>query len=206
MAPSLRGELTDLFKQALTTAYPASEEEPIIAPCNNPKFGDYQCNNAMSLFGKLKGSEGAPKAPRDVGTAIMKALPPSNLVAETSIAGPGFVNVKVSKDYLANRLRNMLNKGLESWAPRLQYQRIVVDFSSPNVAKEMHVGHLRSTIIGDTIARTLEFCGADVIRLNHIGDWGTQFGMLIQYMAELREQGDGKADTEAIADLQELYK
>jgi len=91
-------------------------------------------------------------------------------------------------------------------APKLRAKRVVVDFSSPNVAKEMHVGHLRSTIIGDTLCKTLEFCGAEVVRLNHIGDWGTQFGMLIQHMAELRPEGLAASRDEDVADLQQLYR
>ena len=100
----------------------------------------------------------------------------------------------------------MLVAGPSTWAPQLDARRAVVDFSSPNVAKEMHVGHLRSTIIGDTIARTLEFCGVDVLRLNHVGDWGTQFGMLIQNIAESRDGGLEAATDEDVGDLQVLYK
>jgi arginyl-tRNA synthetase len=204
--PSVRGEVVTLFKEALTAAFPDAAEEPVVTPCNQAKFGDYQCNNAMGLFGKLKGKEGAPKNPRDVATAITAALPSNTTITETSLAGPGFINVRVSKDCLSNRINTMLHDGLASWAPQLPYKRIVVDFSSPNVAKEMHVGHLRSTIIGDTIARTLEYCGADVVRLNHIGDWGTQFGMLIQHMAELRPEGLASSSQEEVADLQVLYR
>jgi len=160
----------------------------------------------MALFGKLKGTEGAPKNPREVATAVQKAVLQNDLIAETSLAGPGFINCKLSRPYLANRVNNMMRKGINTWAPKLPYQRIVVDFSSPNVAKEMHVGHLRSSIIGDTISRTLEFCGADVVRLNHIGDWGTQFGMLIQHMSELRPEGLTSTSEEDVADLQVLYR
>ncbi len=203
---SLRSEVTELFRAALAAAYPSIATEPFVAATNDPKFGDYQCNNAMALFGKLKGTEGAPKAPRDVGTAIRNALPASDLVAETSLAGPGFINLRVSKEYLAKRVGELLKDGVSTLAPRLPYKRVVVDFSSPNVAKEMHVGHLRSTIIGDTIARTLEFCGVDVVRLNHIGDWGTQFGRLIMYMSEMRDGGLNATQDEDVADLQVLYK
>lgn len=204
----LRTELKDLFRVALKEAFPHLQEEPIIAPCNNPKFGEYQCNNAMPLFGKLKGSAGAPKAPRDVATAIVTRLPSNPVVAETSLAGPGFINCKISRPHMAEKLLQMLTNGMSTWAPDMRGKRVVVDFSSPNVAKEMHVGHLRSTIIGDTICKVLEFCGADVVRLNHIGDWGTQFGMLIQHMAESRPEGLGEegGKDEDVADLQKLYK
>lgn len=207
-AVSVRAELGSLFQTAISSAYPQLQEGPVIAPCNNPKFGDYQCNNAMGLFGKLKGTEGAPKAPRDVANAILAALPQNVLIAETSLAGPGFINCKLSTTELERKLRSMLVNGISEWAPKFNGKRAIVDFSSPNVAKEMHVGHLRSTIIGDTLARTLEFCGADVLRLNHIGDWGTQFGMLIQHMAEFREGGLGEegGKDEDVADLMELYR
>lgn len=206
-AVSLRGELSGLFKSALSTAFPAvAEEQPIVAPCNNAQHGDYQCNNAMSLFGKLKGKEGAPKNPREVATAIVSGLPQNHVIGDTSLAGPGFINVKVTQDYLAGRLNKMLAQGVGTMAPKLRYKRVVVDFSSPNVAKEMHVGHLRSTILGDTICKSLEFCGAEVVRLNHIGDWGTQFGMLIQHMAELRPEGLAASRDEDVADLQQLYR
>lgn len=111
----------------------------------------------------------APKNPRAVAEAIVAALPNTEYLADTpTLAGPGFINTKVSSQWLGVRIQNMLKNGISSWAPRLNRKRVVIDFSSPNVAKEMHVGHLRSTIIGDTIARTLEYCGADVLRLNHV--------------------------------------
>lgn len=206
-AVSVRGELAGLVSTALSTAFPGTEERPLIAVCGVPKSGDYQCNNAMSLFGKLKGKEGAPKSPRDTATAIVNALPSPSCISETSLAGPGFINIRISGEYLAGRINTMLREGVAAtMAPKLRYNRVVVDFSSPNVAKEMHVGHLRSTIIGDTICNTLEFCGAEVVRLNHIGDWGTQFGMLIQHMAELRPEGLAASKDEDVADLQQLYR
>ena len=111
----------------------------------------------------------APKNPRAVAEAIVAALPSTEYLADTpTLAGPGFINAKISSQWLGARIQNMLRNGISTWAPRLNRKRVVIDFSSPNVAKEMHVGHLRSTIIGDTLARTLEFCGADVLRLNHV--------------------------------------
>jgi arginyl-tRNA synthetase len=118
------------------------------------------------------------------------------------LAGPGFINIKVDREWLGAHVQGILVNGASSIVSKLS-QRVVVDFSSPNVAKEMHVGHLRSTILGDTICKILEFCGADVVRLNHIGDWGTQFGMLIQFM---REREGGLGGDEAVSDLMALYK
>lgn len=139
----------------------------------------------------------------------MEALPAesASLIASTSLAGPGFINIVLSREWLAARLQGLLTEGIGSWAPAgYAGKRVVVDFSSPNVAKEMHVGHLRSTILGDCVSRTLEYCGADVLRLNHIGDWGTQFGMLIQYIAEKRPGGLEASTEEDVADLQVLYR
>ena len=111
----------------------------------------------------------APKNPRAVAEAIVASLPAADYLAEApTLAGPGFINVKVANQWLGTRIQTMLKAGIKSWAPRLNRHRVVIDFSSPNVAKEMHVGHLRATIIGDTIARMLEYSGADVLKLNHV--------------------------------------
>ncbi|GMH37395.1 hypothetical protein BSKO_05268 [Bryopsis sp. KO-2023] len=205
--PSIYDELVDMFGSAIQTAFPDASHSAIVTQCD-PKFGDYQCNSAMALFKQMKGKEGAPKNPRAAADMIIDAVKDSPIIASTSVAGPGFVNIKLSPDWVAGRLGSMMKNGIQSWAPKPPKSKIVVDFSSPNVAKEMHVGHLRSTIIGDTLAKTFEFAGADVLRLNHIGDWGTQFGMLIEYMAEKRPEGLGKegGKEEDVADLQDLYR
>ena len=159
-------------------------------------------NNAMGLFGRMKGKEGAPKNPREVAQKLVDGIPLGGMIEEVSIAGPGFINLKLSRSWLAGRVHGMLEHGAQQWAPRAPAERVVVDFSSPNVAKEMHVGHLRSTILGDTICRVLEFCGHDVLRLNHVGDWGTQFGMLIEHMADTA----GADQAEEVSDLMKLYR
>ncbi|XP_047167065.1 arginine--tRNA ligase, chloroplastic/mitochondrial-like isoform X2 [Vigna umbellata] len=138
--------------------------------------------------------------------AILNNLPPSEMIDSCSVAGPGFVNVVLSKKWIAQRVQRMLVDGIDAWAPRLPVKRALVDFSSPNIAKEMHVGHLRSTIIGDTLARMFEFSRVEcVVRRNHVGDWGTQFGMLITYLFEKFPNPDDLSEA-AIGDLQALYK
>jgi len=206
----IRLEIADFVEASLRKAFPDSTDAPIVvanAP-NNRKFGDYQCNNAMALFGRLKGKEGAPKSPRAVAEAIAAEIPTDGLVEEVSIAGPGFINLRLSRDWLARRVMTMLRdpRGVETWAPAVDPLRVVVDFSSPNVAKEMHVGHLRSSILGDSICRVLAHVGHDVVRLNHVGDWGTQFGMLIEHMADRPGGLTGEGADENISDLMELYR
>ena len=172
--------LTNRFSQALTTAFgqELNGTDPLVVPASNPKFGDYQSNVALSLAKPLK------KSPRDIAQAIIDAVQLDDMAEHPAIAGPGFINIKLKTDYLQQQL-NLIKTDSRIGASLVKEpERIVVDFSSPNIAKEMHVGHLRSTIIGDCIARTLAFRGHEVIRLNHVGDWGTQFGMLIAYLRE----------------------
>eukprot|EP00245_Coleochaete_scutata_P007074 TRINITY_DN220_c0_g1_i1.p1 TRINITY_DN220_c0_g1~~TRINITY_DN220_c0_g1_i1.p1 ORF type:complete len:749 (+),score=172.41 TRINITY_DN220_c0_g1_i1:83-2329(+) len=197
--------LAGLCKESLKANFPDDAGlDPMVAACANPKFGDYQFNNAMSIFAKVKG-EGKFKNPRAVAEVLLKALPPSPAIKSTSIAGAGFVNLVVDTAWVEKRIETMLVEGMDSWAPALDAQRAVIDYSSPNIAKEMHVGHLRSTIIGDCIARMLDYCHVDVMRRNHVGDWGTQFGMLIQYLFDEYPNWEDIGD-QAIGDLQAFYK
>ncbi|MGS0724500.1 arginine--tRNA ligase domain-containing protein, partial [Shewanella sp. 30m-9] len=139
--------------------------------------GDLATNLAMML------TKVAKKNPRELAQLIIDTLPASSYVAKVEIAGPGFINFFIDDNALANQLQQALNDDhLGVVLPAKQ--TIVVDYSSPNLAKEMHVGHLRSTIIGDSVVRALEFLGHNVIRQNHVGDWGTQFGMLLALMEE----------------------
>ncbi|KAL0339011.1 UNVERIFIED_CONTAM: Arginine--tRNA ligase, chloroplastic/mitochondrial [Sesamum angustifolium] len=126
------------------------------------------------------------------------------MIESCTIAGPGFVNIILSKHWIAKSIQKMLVHTIETWAPEIPVKRAVVDFSSPNIAKEMHVGNLRSTIIGDTLARMLEFSKVEVLRRNHVGDWGTQFGMLIEYLFEKFPSGEVSGD-QAIGDLQTRF-
>ncbi|KAE9600349.1 putative arginine--tRNA ligase [Lupinus albus] len=206
---SVKRQLTQLFEISLRETVPGEPDiVPLVDSCSEKsgvKHGDYQCNNAMVLWAKIKGKQTGFRGPPAVGQAIMKNLPPSELIESCSVAGPGFVNVVLSKNWIAQSLHRMLIDGIDTWAPRLPLKRAVVDFSSPNIAKEMHVGHLRSTIIGDTLARMLEFSHVEVLRRNHVGDWGTQFGMLIEFLFE-KFPNPEEVNEAAIGDLQVFYK
>ncbi|KAK3188507.1 hypothetical protein Dsin_028068 [Dipteronia sinensis] len=203
---NMKRQLANLFYASLRAAFPNEPDdiEPLVA-ASTTKFGDYQCNNALGLFTKFKRNGTHYANVHAVGQDIMINLPPSEMIESCSIGGPGFVNVKLSNDWIAKSIQKMLVDGIETWAPRLPVKRVVVDFSSPNIAKEMHVGHLRSTIIGDSIARMLEFSNVEVLRRNHVGDWGTQFGMLIEYLFEQFPNVEDVNET-AISDLQAFYK
>ncbi|XP_031385747.1 arginine--tRNA ligase, cytoplasmic-like isoform X2 [Punica granatum] len=202
---SLKKQLAKLFEASLRVTVPTETDvEPLVAACTG-NFGDYQCNNAMSLWPRIKGKGTEFRGPPAVGQALMKNIPQSEMIEKCSVAGPGFVNVVISKNWIAKSIQKMLTHGIGEWAPRLSIQRAVVDFSSPNIAKEMHVGHLRSTIIGDTLARMLEFSNVEVLRRNHVGDWGTQFGMLIEFLFEKFPNWEHASET-AIGDLQAFYK
>ncbi|XP_041006322.1 arginine--tRNA ligase, chloroplastic/mitochondrial-like isoform X2 [Juglans microcarpa x Juglans regia] len=202
---NVKRQLAKLFEAALEETVPNEPDvEPLVAACT-AKFGDYQCNNAMGLWSKIKGKQNELKGPLSVGQAIIRNLPQSEMIESCSVAGPGFVNVVLSKDWRAKSLQKMLVDGIDTWAPRLPIKRAIVDFSSPNIAKEMHVGHLRSTIIGDTLARMLEFSSVEVLRRNHVGDWGTQFGMLIEFLFEKFSNWEDANET-AVGDLQAFYK
>ncbi|MCG9730311.1 arginine--tRNA ligase [Shewanella sp. Isolate13] len=160
--------------------------------------GDFATNLAMML------TKAAGKNPREIAQLLIDNLPTSAHVEKVEIAGPGFINFFIDDNALANQLMAALNSdtlGIELPAP----QTVVVDYSSPNLAKEMHVGHLRSTIIGDSVVRALEFLGHNVIRQNHVGDWGTQFGMLLAYMEELRAANGEQAKME-LSDLETFYR
>eukprot|EP00262_Sarcandra_glabra_P012845 TRINITY_DN3397_c1_g3_i1.p1 TRINITY_DN3397_c1_g3~~TRINITY_DN3397_c1_g3_i1.p1 ORF type:complete len:596 (-),score=108.31 TRINITY_DN3397_c1_g3_i1:142-1929(-) len=202
---SVKQQLSRLFKASLRTSVPNElNVEPLVAACT-AKFGDYQCNNAMSLWSVIKGKYTEFKDPNSIGQAIVRNLPSSDIIESTSVARAGFVNIVLSSVWIAKRIQKMLLDGIDMWAPVLPITRAVVDFSGPNIAKEMHVGHLRSTIIGDTLARMLEFSNVEVLRRNHVGDWGTQFGMLIEYLFEEFPNWED-AGEQAIGDLQAFYK
>ncbi|NES83875.1 MAG: arginine--tRNA ligase, partial [Moorea sp. SIO2B7] len=174
-------QLRHSFTEALVAAFGAEMAgiDPLVVSASNPRFGDYQSNVAMSLTKKLK------QKPRDIAQKLVDNLNITDFCKPPEIAGPGFINITLQPAYLEAKLSAIDKDSRLGVEKAKNPQRVVIDFSSPNIAKEMHVGHLRSTIIGDSIARILEFCGHDVVRLNHVGDWGTQFGMLIGYLREV---------------------
>jgi arginyl-tRNA synthetase len=157
-----------------------ADTDPLVRPTQDVRFGDFQANVAMGL-GKRLG-----RKPREVADALVAALDLTGIASAPEIAGPGFVNVRLDDAYLAACARDAAaDRERLGLAATAAPETVVVDYSGPNVAKEMHVGHLRSTVIGDALARTLTFQGHRVVRRNHVGDWGTQFGMLIEYCVQI---------------------
>ncbi|XP_066257384.1 arginine--tRNA ligase, cytoplasmic [Euwallacea similis] len=201
---SILRALYGLFSAAVFAACPDITNPPIDIALSgtNLKFGDYQCNSAMPLANLYK-QLGIKVAPREICSKIIENVPSNVLIAKLEVAGPGFINIFLSKDYVLRALSSVFLKGVKP--PLLQQKlKVLVDFSSPNIAKEMHVGHLRSTIIGDSICRLLEYLGHDVLRINHVGDWGTQFGMLIAHLQD--KFPDYLTKSPPISDLQAFYK
>ncbi len=192
--------LESLGSQAIEAALRLGEPRPaIVRPTQDPRFGDFQLNGAMPLAKELK------KPPREIAEPIASALRGLDAVQSAEVAGPGFVNVRLAPEWVASLLSRVLRDTERDGVPTVEHPlKTIVDFSGPNIAKQMHVGHLRSTIIGDAIARILAFIGHSVIRDNHLGDWGTQFGLLIVGM---REWGSEEAlEREPIAELERVYK
>ena len=167
-----------MVARAVSSALGVEVDDPQVRPSGNEKFGDYQTTVAMALAKQV----GRP--PRDVAGAVVDALDAPDVVRAAEIAGPGFVNLHLTDAWLLDRVRRAAEDERAGIARQEPARKAVVDYSAPNVAKEMHVGHLRSTIIGDALARMLRFLGHEVVPQNHIGDWGTPFGMLLEQLAE----------------------
>lgn len=188
--------LDQLVSAAMQRAGAPETAPAVIKPSGRPEFGDYQANGIMGAAKQLKMN------PRELATNVVDALEMDNIADKIEIAGPGFINIHLNDSWLARQISDNLSKqgcGVEKTA---EPQTIVIDYSGPNLAKEMHVGHLRSTIIGDATARVLDFQGHKVIRQNHVGDWGTQFGMLIAHMVS-----QNKDDlTVKLSDLEAFYR
>ncbi|HAT1558535.1 TPA: arginine--tRNA ligase [Raoultella ornithinolytica] len=193
---NIQALLSENVSQALIAAGAPADCEPQVRQSAKIQFGDYQANGVMAVAKKLG------MAPRQLAEQVLSHLDLNGIANKVEIAGPGFINIFLDPAFLAENVNSALASERLGVA-RPQAQTIVVDYSAPNVAKEMHVGHLRSTIIGDAAVRTLEFLGHKVIRANHVGDWGTQFGMLIAW---LEKQQQEKAGEMALSDLEGFYR
>ncbi len=162
---NIQSILSDKIKQAMIAAGADEQCDALIRQSGKPQFGDYQANGIMAAAKKLGLN------PREFAQKVLEHADLSDIAEKTEIAGPGFINIFLNPTWLANNVSAAL-KDQNLGVSANEKQTIVIDYSSPNVAKEMHVGHLRSTIIGDAVVRTLEFLGHNVIRANHVGDWG----------------------------------
>ena len=190
----LKSQINNVIKEAFDKA--GIDETPIpVSEATKPEFGDYQFNGAMALSKKLG------KNPREIAATILDHLDLSGILSKAEIAGPGFINLWLNDTWVAKACQEASADERLGIPKKSDPIKVVVDYSGPNMAKQMHVGHLRSTIIGDTLANLLEFLGDEVIRQNHVGDWGTQFGMLIAYLEEMGEDGSG-----SLQDLEQFYK
>jgi len=188
-------QLSKIIEDALKSA-DIEADDIVISETTKPEFGDYQYNGIMKLAKSLK------QNPRQIAMEVVEHIDTTGMVAKVEVAGPGFINIWLNDTWLSKEATSILDDKRVGVGHVDTPKKVVVDYSGPNMAKQMHVGHLRSTIIGDTLATLLEFLGDDVIRQNHIGDWGTQFGMLIAY---LEEQGADGNKTE-LQDLEQFYK
>ncbi|MBI2503745.1 MAG: arginine--tRNA ligase [Candidatus Latescibacteria bacterium] len=196
---TLRNMLETRLAQALQAAGAPPDAPPMLGPATRPEFGDYQGNGVMGAAKKMG------LKPRQLAEQVKAALDLGDIAERVEIAGPGFINITLKNEWLSAYLGQVLADGRLGVAPAAAPQTVVVDYSHPNLAKEMHVGHLRSTAIGDALVRILEFLGHRVIRHNHVGDWGTQFGMLIAYLDHLGREGGADLSGE-LADLEEFYR
>lgn len=193
---NIQALLSDKVTQALVAAGAPADSEALVRQSAKAQFGDYQANGVMGAAKKLG------IAPRQLAEQVLTHLELDGIANKVEIAGPGFINIFLDPAWLAKQVEAALADERLGVAP-VKPQTIVVDYSAPNVAKEMHVGHLRSTIIGDASVRTLEFLGHNVIRANHVGDWGTQFGMLIAYLEKMQNEHANEMD---LSDLEAFYR
>ena len=193
---NIQSILSEKIKQAMIAAGADAQCEALVRQSGKVQFGDYQANGIMPAAKKLGLN------PREFAQSVLDKAELQDIAEKTEIAGPGFINIFLKDTWLADNI----NRAVQD--PKLgvhnpEKQTVVVDYSSPNVAKEMHVGHLRSTIIGDAVVRTLEFLGNNVIRANHVGDWGTQFGMLIAYLEKMENEHASEME---LSDLEAFYR
>ena len=193
---NIQALLSEKVRQAMIAAGAPADCEPQVRQSAKVQFGDYQANGMMAVAKKLG------MAPRQLAEQVLSHLDLNGIANKVEIAGPGFINIFLDPAFLAEHVSQAL-KSERLGIAQPQSQTVVVDYSAPNVAKEMHVGHLRSTIIGDAAVRTLELMGHKVIRANHVGDWGTQFGMLIAWLEKQQQDNAGEM---ALADLEGFYR
>lgn len=201
-AVNVNQRLEEIFTEAIRVAFPYLQDvKALVQPSQGDKFGDYQCNSSMSLVKQLK--DHGFKAPRDVAQAIISNIPQNDVIEKIEVAGPGFINVYLKKSFVQPLVTRIVTEGVIP-PPAGRKRKVCIDMSSPNIAKEMHVGHLRSTIIGESISRLLTFVGHDVLKINHLGDWGTQFGMLIAHLED--RFPNYASEVPPLKDLQTFYK
>ncbi|WP_063652968.1 arginine--tRNA ligase [Aliivibrio fischeri] len=194
---NIQSLINDKVSQALEAAGAPAGSPAAVRQSAKAQFGDYQANGVMGVAKRLGTN------PREFAQKVLDVLDLDGIASKTEIAGPGFINIFLSEEFLAKQAEAALADERLGVAKEEQ-QNIVADYSAPNVAKEMHVGHLRSTIIGDAVVRTLEFLGHNVTRANHIGDWGTQFGMLIANLERIQKE-KGEVSME-LSDLEGFYR
>ncbi|MFC1170663.1 arginine--tRNA ligase [Pasteurella multocida] len=193
---NIQSILSHKIQQAMIASGADTQSDALVRQSAKVQFGDYQANGIMAAAKKLG------RNPREFAQQVIEQLDLSEITEKIEIAGPGFINLFLDKNWLAEQISLAANDeklGIQA----TETQTIVADYSSPNVAKEMHVGHLRSTIIGDAVVRTLEFLGNKVIRANHVGDWGTQFGMLIAYLEKVENENASEME---LSDLEAFYR
>jgi arginyl-tRNA synthetase len=195
---NIRIHLEKKFQDAMRDAGVSAEFSPMIRLSARREFGDYQANGIMPAAKSMKAN------PRDVAARVLEQLEWQSFASKVEIAGPGFINIFLKNDWLGEATTLALASSRLGIPTAEKPKRVVVDYSSPNLAKEMHVGHLRSTIIGDVLSRVEEFLGHNVIRQNHVGDWGTQFGMLLAHLEDVQKSCGEKTAVE-LADLEAFY-
>ncbi|ALR77103.1 arginine--tRNA ligase [[Enterobacter] lignolyticus] len=193
---NIQALLSEKVSQALIAAGAPADCEPQVRQSAKVQFGDYQANGVMAVAKKLG------MAPRQLAEQVLSHLDLNGIASKVEIAGPGFINIFLDPAFLASHVDAALASDRLGVAKQ-PAQTVVIDYSAPNVAKEMHVGHVRSTIIGDASVRTQEFLGHKVIRANHVGDWGTQFGMLIAWLEKQQQENAGEM---ALSDLEGFYR
>jgi arginyl-tRNA synthetase len=191
---------SEAIEKAFSSRLTKEDLQAEVVPCQREDFGHYQCNSSLKIA-KILGEN-----PQIIAEEILKNFDGKPIVQKMEIAKMGFLNFWIDPIFLSKDLDTMLRDNWLGIERPIKKEKIIVEFSSPNIAKELHVGHLRSTIIGDSLARLFEFLGHDVLRLNHIGDWGTQFGMLIAYLKKFSPGVlNGEEETD-LSHLMEWYK